>query len=156
MEYFKVPEAVRLQHEALHAKLAQAIDQGGKTGAAATAIKEILRPHIAKEEDFGLPALGLLPHLVSGRVANVMRGVTVMTDRLKTEYQDMLADHETIGVAIRALADAAREESRPEYADLAEKLLLYLQTEEQILYPAAILIGEFLKLKLGEDVAEGG
>jgi hypothetical protein len=32
---------------------------------------------------------------------------------------------------------------------LCEKLKLHAQTEEEVLYPAAILIGEYLKLKRG-------
>jgi hypothetical protein len=30
----------------------------------------------------------------------------------------------------------------------AEKLMFHAQTEEDVLYPASILIGEYLKLKL--------
>jgi hypothetical protein len=113
-------------------------------------VVETLRPHVAKEEDFGLPALGLLQHLVAGRVSPAMRGVTVMTDRLKAEYEQMLADHESIAAAIRKLADAARDEGKLEYVGICEQLTRHIQTEEQVYYPAAILIGEYLKLRLGE------
>ena len=71
-----------------------------------------------------------------------------MTDRLKAQYEQMLADHELIVAAVRDLADAATQEGKREYAGLSEKLLLHLRTEEQLLYPAAILVGEYLKLKL--------
>jgi hypothetical protein len=37
------------------------------------------------------------------------------------------------------------------YAGFARKLILHAQTEEEILYPASILIGEYLKLKLGKS-----
>ena len=151
MEFFKVPEALQLQHEKLREKLSQAIDEGGKIGEAATKLAEILRPHVAKEEDFGLPALGLLPHLVAGEVSPVMRGVIAMTDRLKAQYQNMLAEHEAIIGAIHKLMQAAREENKPEYVLFAHKLILHAQTEEQVFYPAAILIGEYLKLKLDAD-----
>jgi len=36
----------------------------------------------------------------------------------------------------------------PEHARFAEKLMLHAQTEEEVLYPAAILVGEYLKVKL--------
>jgi hypothetical protein len=74
--------------------------------------------------------------------------VTVMTDRLKLEYEQMLADHYAIAAAIRRLADAARDEGKLEYVGICDQLTQYLQTEEQVYYPAAILIGEYLKLKL--------
>ena len=148
MDFFKVPEALQSQHELLRQQLALAAAEGGRTGKAAEALVEVLRPHVVKEEDFALPALGLLQHLVAGRVSPVMRGVTVMTDRLKAQYEQMLADHELIVAAVRDLADAATQEGKREYAGLSEKLLLHLRTEEQLLYPAAILVGEYLKLKL--------
>jgi hypothetical protein len=36
----------------------------------------------------------------------------------------------------------------PEHARFAEKLMFHAQTEEEVLYPAAILVGEYLKVKL--------
>ena len=79
-----------------------------------------------------------------------MRGVTVMTDRLKVEYEQMLADHEAIDEAIRKLVDAAREEAKLEYVGICEHLTRHLEAEEQVYYPAAILVGEYLKLKLDQ------
>jgi hypothetical protein len=151
MEFFKVPEALQLQHEKLHEKLTQAINEGGKIGQAARALAAILRPHVEKEEEFGLPALGLLPHLIAGKISPVMRGVIAMTDRLKAQYQRMLGDHEIIIAAVHKLMEAARDENKPEYVLFAHELILHARTEEQVFYPAAILIGEYLKLKLAAD-----
>jgi hypothetical protein len=150
MEFFKVPEALQREHDLMRQRLDRAVSEGGRTGEAGTALVEALRPHVAKEEDFGLPALGLLQHLVDGKVSPVMRGVIVMTDRLKLEYEQMLADHDAIAAEIRKLAEAAREEGKLEYVGMCERLTRYLQTEEQVFYPAAILIGEYLKLKLDQ------
>ena len=152
MEFFKVPEALQREHDLMRHRLDRAVKEGGRTGDAAAAVVEVLRPHVAKEEDFGLPALGLLQHLVAGKVSPVMRGVTVMTDRLKIEYQQMLADHEAIAAAIGKLAEAAQAEGKLEYVGICEQLTRHLQTEEQVYYPAAILIGEYLKLKLDQPV----
>ena len=150
MEFFKVPEALAWQHDLIHDRLARAVKEGGKTGEAAKVVVEALRPHVAKEEDFALPALGLLQHLVAGKVSPIMRGVIVMTDRLKAQYEQMLQDHEAITAAIRKLADAVRQEDKHEYVGFPEKLIMHMKSEEQVLYPAAILVGEYLKLKLDE------
>jgi len=148
MEFFRVPESLEAEHELIRRELARAVAEGGRTGTAAEALVAVLRPHVVKEEDFALPALGLLQHLVAGRVSPVMRGVIVMTDRLKAQYEHMLADHQGIVTAVDALAAAATEDGKLDYAGFAEKLLRHIKTEEQVLYPAAILIGEYLKLKL--------
>jgi hypothetical protein len=148
MEFFKVPEALQWEHDLIRQQLARAVGEGGRTGSAAEALVAALRPHVVKEEDFALPALGLLQHLVADRVSPVMRGVIVMTDRLKAQYDQMLADHEVIVAAVDALAEAATREGKPEYVGFTKQLLRHIKTEEQVLYPAAILIGEYLKLKL--------
>ena len=62
----------------------------------------------------------------------------------------MLQEHKDIVVALKNLIAAATQENKPEHAHFAEKLILHAQNEEEVLYPAAILVGEYLKLRLGE------
>ena len=59
----------------------------------------------------------------------------------------MLEEHEAVVAALKNLIAAAEADGRPEYARFAQKLMLHAQTEEEVLYPAAILIGKHLKLK---------
>lgn len=37
---------------------------------------------------------------------------------------------------------------KEEHAEFAHKLMLHAQTEEEVLYPAALLVGEHIKLRL--------
>jgi hypothetical protein len=60
----------------------------------------------------------------------------------------MLKEHQQIAGALQILNQAATEENHPEVVQFTEKLMLHARTEEDILYPAAILIGEYLKMKL--------
>ena len=48
---------------------------------------------------------------------------------------------------------AAQAENRPEFARFAEKLILHARTEEEVLYPAAILVGEWLQRTANEQPA---
>jgi hypothetical protein len=52
----------------------------------------------------------------------------------------MLSEHKSIVAELTRLIDAARAEGRPEVVHFAEKLKLHAQTEEDVLYPSAILI----------------
>jgi hypothetical protein len=144
----KVPESLKLEHEELHAELARATKAGGKTGEAAIAVAGVLHNHFLKEEEFALPPIGLLAALARGEVDEEMRGVLVMTERLKAELPEMLREHLAVVAALKQLIAAADKEKLPEHARFAEKLMLHAQTEEEVLYPAAILVGEYLKLKL--------
>ena len=71
-----------------------------------------------------------------------------MTDRLKADLSHMLWEHKQIVIALKALIEAANLEGKEEVVRFAEKLMLHAQTEEEVLYPASILIGEYLKLKI--------
>ena len=145
---FKIPNSLKLEHDELHAELVKATKQGGKIGEAAKAIARILHPHFIKEEEYALPPLGLLPLLMKGEVSSDFAKVLEMTDRLKIELPNMLEEHKLIVAALKNLIEVAEKENKMEYAKFAEKLILHAQTEEEVLYSTAILIGEYVKLKL--------
>lgn len=144
----QIPQPLKVEHEELHAELIKATKAGGKTGEAAKEVARILHPHFEKEEEFALPPLGLLSSLTEGKVTSEMEDILAMTDTLKAEFHQMLQEHKTIVAALKNLIDAAKEEKKTEYAQFAEKLILHAKTEEEVLYPTTLLIGEYLKLKL--------
>ena len=144
---WKTPQSLQAEHEELHAQLVMATKAGGKTAEAARAVARLLHPHFEKEDEYALPPLGLLPLLAEGKVTPEMEQVIALTDKLKAELPQMLREHKAIVAALKTLVDAAKEEGKPEHAAFAEKLTVHAQTEEEVLYPTAILIGEYLKLK---------
>jgi acyl-CoA synthetase (NDP forming) len=107
----------------------------------------VLQPHFEKEEEYALPPLGLLPVLASGRATPEMMDAAEMASRLRAELGQMLQEHKEIAVALDVLTDAAKQEGREDAASFAERLMLHAQIEEEVLYPASILIGEYLKIK---------
>jgi Hemerythrin HHE cation binding domain len=145
---FEIPEPLKREHDALHAILRRATTEPGALGESAKAVARLMHPHFAKEEAFALPPLGLLDALAHGSVTPGMKGVLEMTDRLKIELADMLAEHQTIVGALEALIHAAQQAHRPEYAEFALQLIEHARTEELVHYPAAILVGEYVKEKL--------
>lgn len=147
---FKIPHAMQVEHDELHSDLTKAIQSGGKTGAAAKEVAEALHAHFESEEKFALPPLGLLPALAEGKITPEMAQVFKMTDTLKAELPRMLDEHQAIVAALKKLIEAAKQENKMEHAQFAEKLMLHAQNEEEVAYPTAILIGEYLKLKLGK------
>ena len=142
-----IPQPLRLEHEELHAELVKATQEPGEIGKAAKVVAKLLHPHFVKEEEYALPPLGLLVPLAKGTITPEMKKAIPMTDKLKADLPHMLKEHQDIVVALERLAKAANKGGNPQYVHFAEKLKLHAQTEEQILYPAAILVGEYLKLK---------
>ena len=145
---FTIPSPLKLEHEELHAELVRATQAGGRVGEAAKEVARVLHDHFVKEEEFALPPIGLLSSLARGEVDDNMKSVFSMTDRLKAELPKMLEEHKAVVAALKNLIAAAEADNKPEHARFAEKLMLHAQTEEEVLYPAAILIGEYLKLKI--------
>ncbi len=143
---FKIPQSLELEHEELHQRLVDAIKEGGKVGEASKAVADVLHPHFEKEEEYALPPLGLLSSLVERDiVTQEMRNVLTMTDKLKADLPHMIEEHKRIVAALDNLIDVAKKENKTEVIQFAEKLKLHAKTEEQFLYPATILIGEYLK-----------
>ena len=143
-----IPTPLKLEHEQLHADLAKATKEDGSTGEAARSVAGILHPHFVKEEEFALPPLALLTRLAQGEVVPEMKSAVSMTDRLKIDLHHMLEEHKAIVDALEKLADAAKKEGKMQYLNFTRNLILHAQTEEEVLYPAAMLIGEYLKVKL--------
>jgi hypothetical protein len=109
-----------------------------------------MHPHFVKEDEFALPPLGLLRRLADGEVTPEMAGVLQLTDRLATDLPTMLAEHEMIVAALGHLIDAAERAQRGDIVAFARNLMLHAQTEEQVMYPAALLVGAFVRQGLGE------
>lgn len=146
---FKIPEPLEDEHEELHEDLMRVITEAkGDTGKAAKKVAEIMHPHFVKEEEYAMPPLGLLAPLAKGEMTPEMADILRITDRLKAELPQMLAEHRAIVDALLKLADVAAKENKMEVSFFAKKLILHVQTEEEVLYPASILIGEYLKLKM--------
>ncbi len=139
---------MKIEHEELHNELRKATREKGPLGDSAKAVAKVLHPHFMKEEEYALPPLGLLNELAEGRASAKMKDVLTMTDRLKEELDQMLKEHKQIVIALKKLVADAEKEKKPEYVKFADKLALHAKTEEEVYYPASILIGKYLKLKL--------
>jgi hypothetical protein len=144
---FPVPESIRAEHAEIHGALERATRAPGRVGEAARALAAVLHPHFVREEQIALPPLALLRPLAEGRFEPSMRAVLPMTDSLRAELPQMLREHVRIGAAARRLEQVAREEGNAEVELLAQKLQLHARSEEEVLYPAAVLVGDLVRAR---------
>lgn len=144
---FQIPKAMQLEHEELHTDLAVLTQAGGRTGEAARGVAEVLNNHFAKENEYALPPLSLLVPLSQGKFDCSMTDVLNLTDKLEAEMPTMRAEHKDIVAALGKLNDAGNAESKPGGVQFAEMLVAHAQQEEEITYPAALLIGLYVKSK---------
>jgi hypothetical protein len=145
----EIPSSLKHEHGELLAELDAATKAAGATGEAAREVARLLRPHFRKEEEFALPPLGLLERLAHGAMPEDVDAAIALAGRFTEEISAMLADHKTIGVALQHMYDTASREERLECARFARKLMLHARMEEEIYYPATLVIGDYLTLKKG-------
>jgi hypothetical protein len=143
-----IPESMRAEHAEIHDELVRATRLPGGIGDAARALATVLHPHFVREEEIALPPLGLLAPLARGELTAEMRDVLPMTDALRAELPHMLEEHEAIRAATARLAEVARVERDEHVAELARKLALHAQSEEELFYPAAVLVGDLVRARM--------
>lgn len=145
------PGSSKSEHEDLREILRRAEKAGGRTGETAVEVMKVLFPHMFLEERYAVPPLKLLPLLARGELTPDMKAILPRVDKLKAEMPRMLEDHRLIVLAVRDFLRAATEEKQLEYVQVASKIIAHAQHEEDVLYPAAILVGEYVGLRLGRE-----
>jgi hypothetical protein len=142
-----IPQSLQVEHHAIHEALEAAVKAPGRTGAAAREVAAVLGPHFEREDEIALPPLGLLAPLARGERPAGMSEALAMSDALRKELPHMLQEHEQIRAATEKLRAAAREEGATAHEQFAEELLRHAQSEEEVLYPAAILVGDIIRMR---------
>ena len=143
-----IPQSLRTEHDEIHEALTQATRVPGRVGAAAKELATVLDPHFERENQIALPPLGLLAPLAAGDTPSGLQEALAMSDALRKELPGMLEEHKRIRAATEKLRTAAREEKASVHEQFAETLAAHAQTEEEILYPAAILVGDIIRARM--------
>ena len=148
MMEIETPIPLKSEHQALYAEINQAAKLEGRTGSAARLVARLVEPHFAKEEQFALPPLCLLPALSQGTIEPQMAAAITLAAKLHHQLPDLLAEQHVIAAALEELMATAETDGHPELIGFAEKLMLHEEIERQVSYPTAILIGKYLQLRL--------
>lgn len=77
-----------------------------------------------------------------------MAEVLAPTDRLQAEWPAMLAEHQAIVAALQQLSQAAQRAGRDDHVVFAADLVQHARMEEEVMYPAAVLVGDLVRERL--------
>jgi hypothetical protein len=146
-----VPSSIMEEHKNLLDRAYQFTLLPDSTGIAALKLYEMMIHHFNEEEDFAFPPLGVLPMLASEEVPEKVEEIIRLTERLQSQMPVMLAEHQMAGVYLDELKQVASEEYLPQIIKFETDLHRHAAFEEEVLFPAAILVGEYLKLNLNPD-----
>lgn len=140
----KVPDSLRLRHEAFIAEFTRATKEKGKVGDAAREIEKLAEVHFAKGKEVFKP-LSLLPQLAEGRVPPDHAESRKIVESLRKNLPQIRREHRDLIAGLKKLAEAAKDEGKADYVRFTERLILHIQEEEEVLYPTVLLIGDYVK-----------
>jgi hypothetical protein len=141
------PAVIVTKHGHLRDALARAARDGGAVGDVARSLEQPLSSHLKNDEELVMPPLGLLRPLVDGAQPADVAKVAALVARIEREWPQRLAEHRIILDGARRLRDAAARERKPEFADLGDQLSTHAIIDDQVLYPASILVAKYLASK---------
>ena len=142
---FTVPTTLQQEHEALHDELRRATQAGGEIGEAAKILAGLEKQKEGKKR---MKMVGRVEVPQEAFVAALLS--RERAERLEADLPAMLEEHQAIVVALRRLRDAAERAGRKDIVVFAEQLVQHARTEEEVMYPAAILVGRHVRLLLAQ------
>lgn len=143
----QVPSSIKEEHEYLLDKIHRIKLLPDSTGLAAGKLNDLMQHHFKEEEDMALPALGLLPLLSAGKLPDQSKEIIELCEKLKAQLVHLDVEHQLIKAYMDELMKVAIKENHPEVTELEQALQKHRKTEEEVFFPTAILIGEYLKLR---------
>lgn len=139
-----IPKSVQEEHREIHSQLEIAIKRNDAIGAAARELAQVLHPHFVREEEIALKPLGALPMLIRGQRPADAELLIAMSDSLARELPRMLEEHKMIAMAVTRLEAAAGKSGAENWVRFALQLRQHALAEEEVYYPAAVLVGRCL------------
>ncbi len=140
-----IPEPLQLSHAQLEAALSETMQADGRTMIVAEAVVQLLESHFQKESEEVLRILGLLEPLAADAIG-VAEDYPELNN-LEANESSLHQEHAALIAAAEKLRTAAREEGADAILEFAERLLMRIRLDEEIFYPAALLIRNYLRLK---------
>jgi hypothetical protein len=146
----QVPQSIRVQHEQIISRLASLAKRRGSVGAAAQKALVVLKVHYAKEEEFVLPPLGLLPRISRGDISKDMEPAIAMADRTKAALSEFQNDHSQLTSLMNELIEVGRKSRDEELMRLATRIATQSLNDIEVAQPTTIFIGEYLRQRLSK------
>jgi hypothetical protein len=129
-------------------QLGQLVRRKGPVGVAAANVLAVYKQHAAREQEFIMPPLTLLPSLADGKVTPAMAWALPMTDRVRAEREQIFEEHTRITDALNALASAAAKAHDNNAKEFAENAVADELNDLEVVEPTLLLIGDILHAKL--------
>ena len=146
MSNLQAPSSLAEEHRELFSELGELASEGGETGKAIKELLAVLELHFEKEEGAVMPLLGALRPLSEGKAIRNHSEVMSFHERFSSDYPRMLKEHAQVKKLIERVRAAAKE-GKGGVVTVMDELEHHAKVEEEVLYPAAMLVGAFARGK---------
>jgi hypothetical protein len=143
-----IPQSLRVEHDQTVERLSILAKRPGQVGVEARKALVVFKRHIAREQEFILPPLTLLPALTDGKVTPDMAWAVAMADRVKAEREQIFQEHTQITDVLNDLVAAAAKAHDKNAQEFAEAAAVDSLNDVELLEPMVLLIGDYLRGKL--------
>ena len=143
-----LPQSLINEHQETVERLSVLTKRPGQVGVEARKALAIFKRHIAREQEFILPPLTLLPLLADGKVTADMAWAIAMADRVRAEQEQIFQEHTEVTDVLNGLVVAATKAHDSDAKEFAEAAAGDSLNDVEILEPTVLLIGDYLRGKL--------
>lgn len=140
----ETPISLQLDHEVLLSKLNEIASTESNVALNAKNVADVFRAHFRREEKTVLPQLSLLMTIVEGQWSIDTKEALLKNNILIKEFQELKGEHQKIHKAAEEMVKVSLKENNKEAKKIAEEIILHIQIEEEVSYPAILLINKYL------------
>jgi hypothetical protein len=144
----EIPQSLAVEHAETLDRLADLSKHPGEVGRVATQALDLFREHQAREAEYILPALTLLPVLADGKVTPDMAWAVAMAERIKADRELIFQEHTKITDIANRLVEAGRRAHDDEAIEFAKAAVADSLNDIEIEEPAALVVGDYVRSHL--------
>lgn len=145
MKEISGPDSLKKEHQELNAELRKIATRGDSIGELLRQLRNVFEAHLQKEEKYVMPLLSLLVPLARNDKALTQSTSIQIEDDLILIYNDLLTEHKQIREILRKIKSTALRNKDSDVVELTNAIELHASVEEEVIYPAALLIAKILK-----------
>jgi hypothetical protein len=137
--------ALKQDHDELRAELAKATMEFGELGEVAKQVAKLCLPHFEIEEQVVFPLFSIVGDVTDGNVLAGIDAIHDLVNRFNEQREDLGKQHHAMIRAIESLWQIACEEGNEAVISLVHDLKSHEAMEEEVLYPAVLLIIKYAR-----------
>lgn len=143
-----IPQSLAVEHQDTLDRLTALTRHRGAVGQEARKALTLFKAHTAREQEYILPPLTLLPLLAQGKVTPDMAWALAMADRVKADQDQIYQEHLQVTDAMTALYNAGLQAKDKEAVDFAQAAVADSLNDTELLEPMVLMVGDYLRSKL--------